>query len=88
MAINVRVNQKNQVVVRGSTTFVGAATDISQIQQLAQHAYEMANTALVELETKYDKSGGTITGSVDITQDLTVGNTIIVSSETIDAGTF
>lgn len=93
--INVRVNQQNQKVVHGTSTFLGAADvqqEVNEIKQIAnnavliaQAAYDTANTAM---ETKYDKTGGTISGDVLITNNLTVANTINADIETIDGGTF
>ena len=40
------------------------------------------------METKYDKTGGTISGDVIITNNLTVSNTIYADVETIDGGSF
>lgn len=89
--INVRVNQGNQTVVHGTTSFIGAANvqnQVKEIQQIAQNAANTANLALYTADSKYDKTGGTITGDVNITNNLTVGNTIYASTETIDAGQF
>ena len=89
--INVRVNQGNQAIVHGTTNFIGASdvqNQVNQIQQIAQHASDTANLALSTANTKYDKTGGTITGDVNITNNLSVGNTIFASTETIDAGLF
>ena len=90
-SISVRVNQGRQQTVSGTATFVGAAdvqNQVNQIQQIAQNAYDAANSAVLTAESKYDKTGGTITGDVNITNNLTVGNTIFAATETIDAGTF
>lgn len=89
--VSVRVNQGNQSTVHGTSSFVGAAdvqNQVNQIQLLAQQASDTANIALSTVDSKFDKSGGTISGDVNITNNLTVGNTIFTSTETIDAGTF
>ena len=89
--ISVRVNQKNQQTVSGTASFVGAAdvqSQVNQIQIMAQNAYDVANSAFLTAESKYDKTGGTISGDVNITNNLSVGNTIFADTETIDAGTF
>lgn len=89
--ITVRVGQSQQKTVSGTTTFVGAAdvqNQVNHIQQLAQQASDTANTALASVDSKYDKTGGTITGDVNITNNLTVGNTIYAITEIVDAGTF
>ena len=89
--ISVKVNQQNQQVVHGTTSFVGAADvqqQVNQIAIVAQNALNTANSALSQVDSKYDKTGGTITGNVEITNNLTVDNLIYASSETIDAGTF
>ena len=90
MAINVRINQKNQVTVSGTSKFIGSGnfqSEINQATELAQSAYNAANTALA---TKLNSSGGTITGDLYITDNLTVANTLYANSavEYIDAGTF
>jgi len=89
--VSVRVNQGNQSIVRGTSTFIGSAdvqAQVNEIQRLAQQASDTANSALTQVDSKYDKTGGTITGNVNITNNLTVGNTIIAVTETVDAGTF
>lgn len=89
--VSVRVNQQNQSVVHNTSTFVGASNvqqQVEEIQRLAQQASDTANTALIQVDSKYDKTGGTITGDVNITNNLTVGNTIIAVTEIVDAGTF
>lgn len=91
MAINVRVNQKNQYKVSGTNTFVGASNvqqQVANIQRMAQYAMDTSNSAFNTANTKYDKTGGTITGDVTITNNLTVSNTIFADTETIDAGSF
>lgn len=90
-SISVRVNQSTSKVVTGATTFLGATDVQQQVNQaiaLAQQASETANAALATADSKYDKSGGTITGNVNITNNLTVGNTIFAVTEIVDAGTF
>lgn len=90
-SISVKVNQSNQKVVSGTSTFVGAANvqnQVNEIQRIAQMASDTANSALLTAESKYDKTGGTISGDVNITNNLTVGNTIFTDVETVDAGTF
>lgn len=96
-SISIRVNQDNKKVVSGTTTFVGAAdvqNQVNEIQQIANNALATAQSALDAVDSKYDKVGGTISGNVYVTGDvevvnnLTVGNTIIATTETIDAGTF
>ena len=89
--VSVRVNQGNQSTVHGTSTFIGSAdvqAQVNEIQKLAQQASDTANSALLTIDTKYDKTGGTISGDVNITNNLTVGNTIIAVTETVDAGTF
>jgi hypothetical protein len=89
--ISIRVNQKNQQTVSGTTNFIGAADvqgQVNEIQQMAQHAMDVANSAMTTAESKYDKTGGTISGDVNITNNLSVGNTIFADVETVDAGTF
>lgn len=90
-SISVRVNQNNKKVVSGASYFVGAAdtqAQIQQIEQIANNALNIAQSTYDALSSKYDKSGGIITGDVNITNNLTVGNTIFAATETIDAGTF
>ena len=90
--INVRVGQQNQPkVVTGTTTFIGAADvqdQVNHIQQMAQYAMDTSNNAVILVDTKYDKTGGPITGDVNISNNLTVGNTIFADVEIVDAGTF
>lgn len=96
--INVRINQDRPKVVQGATTFVGAADVQQQVNLAVARASEAVNTAEAALaisqgafdtaNTKYDKVGGTISGDVNITNNLTVGNTIFAVTETLDAGTF
>ena len=96
--ISVRVNQGNQKIVQGTTTFVGAAdvqNQVNHIQQLANNAILTAETALNLAQdaydtanTKYDKTGGHVYGDVIVDQNLTVSNTIFADTETIDAGIF
>jgi predicted ATP-grasp superfamily ATP-dependent carboligase len=89
--VSVRVNQQNQKIVHNTSTFVGAADvqqQVNQIQQLAQQASDTANTALSQVDSKYDKTGGTITGNVEITGNLYVDEIINANNETIDAGIF
>lgn len=90
-SISVRIDQSSPRVVSGTSTFVGAAdvqNQVNEIQQLAQLALDVANSALITADTKYDKTGGTISGDVNITNNLTVGNTIFTDIETVDAGIF
>lgn len=89
--IVVKVNQQNQQIIHGTSSFVGAAdvqSQVDRIQVMAQSASDTANLALSTADSKYDKTGGVITGDVEITNNLTVDHLIIASSETIDAGTF
>lgn len=90
--INVRVGQQSQPkVVTGTSTFIGASNVQEQVNQalsIASQAANTANTALASVESKFDKTGGTVTGNVNITNNLTVGNTIFTDVETVDAGTF
>lgn len=96
--INVRVNQEQAKLVHGATTFVGAADVQDQVNLALARANEAVATADIALSvsqgaydtanTKYDKVGGTISGDVNITNNLTVGNTIYAVTETVDAGTF
>ena len=96
--INVRVNQGNQAIIHGTTTFVGAANiqhQVEEIQQLANNAVELANAALNAAQdaydtanTKYDKTGGHVYGDVIVDNNLSVSNTIFADTETIDAGSF
>lgn len=89
--VSVRVNQGSQTTVHSTNSFVGAAdvqNQVNEIQRLAQQASDTANNALSTIDTKYDKTGGTITGDVNITNNLTVGNTIYAVTETVDAGYF
>jgi len=90
-SVSVRVNQGSQSIVHGTNSFIGAAdvqAQVDEIQRLAQQASDTANTALITVDSKYDKTGGTISGDVNITNNLTVGNTIFAVTETVDAGTF
>jgi len=90
-SINIRVNQDTQKSVRGTTTFVGAADVQNLVNQALSQSTIAVNTAQAAYDvanTKYDKTGGTITGDVLITRNLTVNNVITASAETIDAGTF
>lgn len=90
-SISVKINQSSPKVVTGSTTFIGATDVQQQVNQaisIAMQAANTANTALSSVDSKFDKTGGNITGSVNISQNLTVGNTIIAVTETVDAGTF
>lgn len=97
-SINIRVNQDTQKSVRGTTTFVGAAVVQDLVNQavsqsaaafsVANSAYTLAQDAYNTANTKFDKTGGTISGSVIITNNLDVNNVITASSEIIDAGTF
>jgi len=89
--ISVRVNQGTQTVIHGTSSFIGSADmqeQVDEIQRIAQLASDTANSAVLTAESKYDKTGGTITGSVNITNNLTVGNNIIAVTEIVDAGTF
>lgn len=90
-SISVRVNQSTPKVVTGPTTFIGASNVQDQVNQaiaIASQAAITANTALASVDSKFDKTGGTITGNVNITNNLTVGNTIFAVTEIVDAGTF
>lgn len=90
-SISVKINQSSPKVITGSTTFVGATDVQQQVDQaiaIAMQAANTANTAMASVDSKFDKTGGNITGSVNISNDLTVGNNIIASTEIVDAGTF
>ena len=83
--VNVRIDQKNQSVIKNSTTFVGA----SDVTARVEAAYNYANNALIvahaafdTANTKYDKVGGVISGDVIIEGD------IFANVETIDGGEF
>lgn len=83
-SINVRVNQGSPQLVRGTSTFVGAADVQNQINQLAaqanlaystaEYAAATANTANTYAAVGYNfvTEGGTVTGPVTISQNLTV----------------
>lgn len=87
--INVRVNQDNQKVVHGTSTFIGSNSEFSEqlntAISLANTAYSLANTALSTANTKVSKSGDTITGNLTVTGNVT---TSVVYAGLIDAGTF
>lgn len=90
-AINVRVNQTNQKIVRSTSTFLGSTnveTMVQEARDSANNAFLLAQNAFDTANTKYDKVGGIISGDVNITNNLTVGNTIYAVTETLDAGTF
>lgn len=90
-SISVKINQSSPKVITGSTTFVGATDVQQQVDQaiaIAMQAANTASTAMASVDSKFDKTGGNITGSVNISNDLTVGNNIIASTEIVDAGTF
>ena len=90
-SINVRVNQGNPQLIRGTSTFVGAADVQNQINQLAaqanlaystaEYAAATANTAVATANSSIEYAavgynfvteGGTVTGPVTISQNLTV----------------
>ena len=96
--INVRVNQSSQKTVTSTSQFVGASNiqnEVNQIKILAQNASDTANVAIIladeanaNVDSKLSLTGGTITGNLEITQNLTVDNIITANNETIDAGLF
>ena len=89
--INVRVNQGTQQRVSGTATFMGASdvkNEVNQIYEVANSALLLAQSASDTANTKYDKTGGIISGNVDITGNTTIEGTIFASSEIIDGGTF
>ena len=91
MAINVRINQPAPVRIHGTTTFVGSPSiqsELEQIKNIANNAVLIAQGAYDTANTKYDKTGGHVYGNVIVDNNLTVANTIIADTETIDAGTF
>lgn len=69
--INVRVNQNNRQVVKGTTTFVGATNvqsevDLALLQAntalvTSQNAYNQANSATITVSNKVDKAGDIMT---------------------------
>ena len=90
-SINVRVNQNSQKTVASTSQFVGAANvqaEVDEIKILSQNAYNVANAAYDYANTKLSLSGGTITGSLEITQNLIVDQVITANNEVIDAGLF
>lgn len=96
--ISVKVNQGNQKIVHGTTTFIGSSniqSELEYIQQVANSAFLAANNALNAAQgaydtanTKYDKTGGHVYGNVIVDNNLTIANTIFADTETIDAGIF
>ena len=76
-----QVTQIGIVAQNASDTANTALSQVNAAYTLAQNAYDAANT-------KLSLSGGTITGSLIINQNLTVSNTIYANTETIDAGLF
>jgi hypothetical protein len=95
MPIKVKINQGNQQsVVHNTTTFVGSGSYVAQIAtalQIANTALYNANSAYqatLELaNTKYDKTGGLISGNVRISETL-VTNYFNANNLIVDAGTF
>jgi hypothetical protein len=73
-SVNVRVNQRNQAVVSGTSTFVAATDAQAQIDyalqqantavSAANQALALANTANANVSSKISKSGDTMTGSL------------------------
>ena len=90
--IKVRVNQGNQQTVHNTTQFIGAQASQAQINQAltqsalalstANSAFIYANNAYITANTKYDKTGGLISGNVSISGNVTA------NLVTVDAGTF
>ncbi len=79
--INVRVNQGNQQTVHGTSTFIGAA----QSQAVANAALILAQSAYNAANTKLSLSGGTVTGNLVVTGNVTTLDTFVGQ---IDGGTF
>jgi hypothetical protein len=89
--INVRVNQSSQKTVSSTAQFTGAPDvekEVEQLKILSQNAYNTANLAFGIANTSLQTSGGIITGSLEIKQNLTVDEIIIANNEIIDAGIF
>ena len=89
--VNVRVNQRTQQRVSGTSTFIGASSvrdEVNEIYNIANNALLVAQTANNTSNTKYYKTGGIISGDVEITGNTTIEGTIFASSEIIDGGTF
>jgi len=90
-SINVRVNQNSQKTVASTSQFVGAANvqaEVNDIKIMAQNAYNTANTATIIANDALPRTGGTITGSLEITNNLIVDQVITANNEIIDAGLF
>lgn len=89
--INVRVNQSTQKTVSSTSQFVGAADvqqQVNEIKIIAQNASDTANSASNIANTKLSLTGGTITGNLEILQNLTVDQIFTANNEIIDAGIF
>ena len=93
--INVSVNQPvRQGLVHSTTNFIGASNpDISGAIAnaataiiLSQSAFNQANNAANTANTKVDRSGDTMTGTLNIQSDLIVSNNYL--DGTLDAGFF
>ena len=80
--INVRVNQGNQQTVHSTAQFVGSAGDASVV---ANNALNLAQAAYNAANTKLSLSGGTITGNLVVTGNVTTLDTFV---GLIDGGTF
>ena len=75
--INVRVNTQNPQVSYGTSTFLGAANETTQIQQAlneANIAITTANTALSQVNSKYSANGGILYGNMQISGNITTTN--------------
>ena len=63
------------------------APQVTPSFNMANAAYSQANAAYAAANTKFSSSGGTISGAVEITADLTVhGNTRFVDQQTLQVG--
>jgi hypothetical protein len=65
-----------------------ASSSINTAVVMANTAITIANSAYQIANNKLDLTGGTITGSLEITQNLIVDQIITANNETIDAGLF
>lgn len=93
--INIATDQRTRSgAVHSATQFIGASNpDISGAVAnaaaaiiLSQSAYNQANTAANTANTKVDRSGDTMTGTLNIRSDIIVSNNYLAG--TLDAGYF
>ena len=86
--VKVKVNQGNQQTVHSTSTFVGSGKSVDLVaREIANTALILANSAYATANTKYDKTGGPITGNVRVTGTL-ITNEFSANTLIVDAGTF